>query len=117
MKLWVWLLRQLDCKKDIIRLLSFKIINVFLGVLFALWMRKTIDDIYVSSNRFVMNAIVFIVVILLQIIVSSINYYLIHRLEYSLEHKLKSMMMTTILNKDYSEVSNYHSGEIMNRYA
>ena len=117
MKLWVWLLRQLKCKKEMITLLMFKVINVFLGVVFALWMKKSIDDIFGSSNAYTMNAIVFVCIILTQVMVSSIIYYLSHRLEYSIEQKLKSMMFTTILNKDYSEVSNYHSGQLMNRYA
>ena len=106
MKLWVWLLRQLKCKKEMITLLMFKVINVFLGVVFALWMKKTIDDIFVSSNAYMINAFVFVVIILTQVVVSSIIYYLSHRLEYSIEQKLNSMMFTTILNKDYSEVSN-----------
>ena len=46
----LWLLEQLKCKKDISILLIFKVLNVILGVLFALWMKKTIDDIFVTSN-------------------------------------------------------------------
>ena len=113
----LWLLEQLKCKKDISILLIFKVLNVILGVLFALWMKKTIDDIFVTSNTFVLNAAIFIFIILTQVLSSSVVYYLTHRLEYSIEKKLKSMMFTTILNQEYDRVASYHSGEMMNRYA
>lgn len=117
MKLWFWLLQQLKCKKDIFVLLFFKCFNVILGVLFALWMKKTVDDIFVVPDNFKMNAIIFIGIIVLQIISGCVLYYLSHRLEYSVDKKLKSMMFTTILNTDYNDVSSCHSGVIMNRYS
>lgn len=113
----MWLLKELECKKDIIKLLVFKILNVILGVIFALWMKKIIDDVFVSSQLFFYNAIILIGIILIQIISSSIVYYLTHHLEYKIEKKMKSMFFMTILNKEYQKINDYHSGELMNRYA
>lgn len=113
----MWLLKELECKKDIIKLLVFKVLNVILGVGFALWMKKTIDDVFVSSQLFLYNAIILVIIILIQILTSSIVYYLTHHLEYNIEKKMKSMFFMTILNKEYQSVNEYHSGELMNRYA
>lgn len=117
MRLWLWLINKLKCKKQMTILIMFKVINVCLGLLFALWMKKTIDDIYVGSHLFAGNAFIFILIVLSQLGISAIIYYLTYQLELSIDKKLKSMMFTTVLNEDYQIVSSYHSGELMNRYS
>ncbi len=89
MKLWIYLLRKLECSQKLFVILFLKCLHIVLGICFALMMRRIIDESLLSHSSFVFNALIFIIIVLLQIIVSAIIYHMTHHLEIDIDQKLK----------------------------
>lgn len=117
MKVWLWLIKKTKCLKELCIILFFKLLSICLGITFALWMRRIIDHALIQDHTFLLNSLVFIIILLSQIFVGAVIYNLEHRLEIDIDKKLKSLMMKSLMKQDYHYISSYHSGELMNRYS
>lgn len=86
------------------------------SVMFALLLRSVIDSaIAHDKTLLIRNISLFISLILLQIILSSLIRYYNELSKASLENASKSRLFKQILNRDYSYISSIHSAEWMNR--
>lgn len=86
------------------------------SVMFALLLRSVIDSAIAHSKMLLIrNMSLFIGLILLQIIFSSLIRYYNELSKASLENTSKSRLFKQILNRDYSYISSIHSAEWMNR--
>lgn len=84
--------------------------------MFALLLRSVIDSaIAHDKTLLIRNISLFISLILLQIILSSLIRYYNELSKASLENASKARLFKQILNRDYSYISNTHSAEWMNR--
>ena len=84
--------------------------------MFALLLRSVIDSaIAHDKTLLIRNISLFISLILLQIILSSLIRYYNELSKASLENASKSRLFKQILNRDYSYISSIHSAEWMNR--
>ncbi len=93
-----------------------QIINGTTGVGYALFVRNIVDEA-VAKNKigFLMNALYFVLVVLLQILLFlTINRLTEYCKSYT-ENAFKESLFKGILENDFSYISSVHSGEWMNR--
>ena len=97
-------------------LIIVQILQGLSSVMFALLLRSVIDSaIAHDKTLLIRNTSLFISLILLQIILSSLIRYYNELSKASLENTSKSRLFEQILNRDYSYISSIHSAEWMNR--
>ena len=97
-------------------LIVVQILQGLSSVVFALLLRSVIDSaIAHDKTLLIRNISLFISLILLQIILSSLIRYYNELSKASLENASKSRLFKQILNRDYSYISSVHSAEWMNR--
>ena len=97
-------------------LIIVQILQGLSSVMFALLLRSVIDSaIAHDKTLLIRNISLFISLILLQIILSSLIRYYNELSKASLENSSKSRLFKQILNRDYSYISSIHSAEWMNR--
>lgn len=97
-------------------LMIVQILQGLSSVAFALLLRSVIDSaIAQDKTLLIRNIFLFISLILLQIILSSLIRYYNELSKASLENTSKSRLFKQILNRDYSYISSVHSAEWMNR--
>ena len=97
-------------------LIIVQILQGLSSVTFALLLRSVIDSaIAHDKTLLIRNISLFISLILLQIILSSLIRYYKELSKASLENASKSRLFKQILNRDYSYISSIHSAEWMNR--
>ena len=86
------------------------------AVVFALACRGIIDHAVAGELAGLMRyAVILSAVILVQLVLRFLNNNLQEHLRARLEVKIKSRVFAAVLNKKYQSVSEYHSGEILNR--
>ena len=86
------------------------------GVLYALILRSMIDAAINShTNEFRYYTTLFIVFVVLQILVRAIERFAVEYTRSSLENTYKNKLFSTLLTKDFSDVTKIHSGEWINR--
>lgn len=86
------------------------------GVVYALLLRSGIDSASEKDSRgFILSLVSVIILVLIQILLRAVVRWLEEHSRSSIENILKSRLFETLLRKDYSEVTNIHSGEWMNR--
>ena len=102
-------------KKYIIVLSIINVIRSFLLVLQAIYSKYLIDDVTHGRN-FLTSAIIFIILIALNIIFN-ISYLAIkNRFSLAIEVGMKQEIYNALIKKDYNEAKKFHSGEITNIY-
>ena len=86
------------------------------GVLYALLLRNGIDSASEKNMKgFVIALLSAVILVLFQILLRTAVRWLEEYSRSSIENILKSRLFETLLKKDYSQVTNIHSGEWMNR--
>lgn len=97
-------------------LIIVQILQGLSSVAFALLLRSVIDSAIAHSKTLLFrNLSLFIGLILLQIIFSSLIRYYNELSKANLENTSKARLFKQLLNRDYSYISNTHSAEWMNR--
>ncbi len=92
--------------------------NVLLSVctvVFALVSKDVIDLAASGDTRLLASCVRIAVIILIEIILKVINSRMMVSFGGKLEMRLREKIFLTVLGKNWSEVSAYHSGEIVNR--
>ncbi len=112
-----WVIKKSNCMKSIVFTIFFKLVQVVISVAFALCMMNTIDIALANHDKFVIQAIVLILLVLTNMIIKALCYYIENKNEVMIEARLKDTLFSSIVNEDYRTISKYHSGELMNRYA
>lgn len=112
-----WLISAL--KKETHGIILLTVLNSMISasaVMFALDMRKVIDSA-VSHNKpdFKLYTIILGAIIVFQIIVRAICRRINEKTKSSIENILKKRAYETILTRDFSALSSYHTGELQNR--
>ena len=68
-----------------------------------------------NKNRLIYYAVLFFSVIVLQIITVVLSKKLVFIVQTKLEMSIRATLFKDMLNKDFSAITAYHSGELMNR--
>ena len=113
----LWIAKVSGKGKLLVVILSIlQIINGTTGVGYALFVRNIVDEA-VAKNKtgFLLNALYFVLVVLLQILLFLIINRLTEYCKSYTENAFKERLFKGILENDFSYISSVHSGEWMNR--
>lgn len=106
-------------KKEAFRLISVTVLNAlgaFLGVYLALVMRNVINVAVEGNGSEVKRwAITLVAVVLAEIIMFIISRILATQMSARLEIAFRESVFSKLLRKEYSALSDFHSGEVQNR--
>lgn len=87
-----------------------------LGIAFALLSQTTVNNAVAGDmSALIVFAILLACVGLLQVILRAVNAYCTERVSARVENGYRERMFNYILDRDFSQLSKYHSGELMNR--
>ena len=112
-----WILKRIRKRiPTIVLVVVLCIVNALLGVSFALGSRGVIDGAISGDKQTFLRACMVQLAIILGILTTlTINRHLKERLIMDLERDWKRQLLGGLLHGDYSGVSQYHSGELLNR--
>jgi ATP-binding cassette subfamily B protein len=86
------------------------------GILFALAARSVIDEAASGAgSALIMKEIALFIVIVLQFLLRILSRVLSVRIQSSLETGYRATLLQQLLSKEYVNVTQYHSGELINR--
>ena len=112
-----WIFKHM--KKQIVSIVILVLlysVTAVLGVVLSLLSKNLIDSAILKSYDSVVDFTVYIVILISsQILISVLCKVLIFNINTKMEIYLKSDLYSKILNKKYSSILEYHSGELMNR--
>lgn len=113
-----WIARV--CKKElfnIIILLITQITNAVLTIVYANFSKNIMNAATEehSLDRVIYFAVLFFCLITFQLLLSLFSRSVTERARCKIEWILKQYMLRTIMKKDYSMISEYHTGELQNR--
>lgn len=113
-----WIARV--CKKElfnIIILLITQITNAVLTIVYANFSKNIMNAATEehSLDRVIYFAVLFFCLITFQLLLSLFSKSVTERARCKIEWILKQYMLRTIMKKDYSKISEYHTGELQNR--
>lgn len=113
----LWIYR--NTKKQfwpVILLVVLSAIAASIGTVTALLSRSAIDfAIDKQMDRFIFYAILLATIFIAHVFINAFCKYLLERCRSKIEISLKQKLFSAILNKNYSKISGYHSGELLNR--
>lgn len=93
------------------------IISALLYVYLADLSKRIIDFADIKSNHtFAIAAAMIFAVIIIHIAIDSINHILLTDISTNMNISLKNYMFTKLMKKKYADISEYHSGELLNRF-
>lgn len=89
-----------------------------ISFIFMAFLSKNVLEIAQNerSGNFSQYAIIFAIIVLLQVVLSSINSILKTYISGKLTISIRENLFSVMLHKKYSDVSKYHSGDILNRF-
>ena len=101
---------------SIIILMVFSAINSVAGVVFALVSQHTIDSAVDGNMKLlIIFAVLLAVVGVAQILLRALSNYWTEKVSALVENGYRSRMFDYILDRDFQQLSAYHSGDLMNR--
>lgn len=117
MKTLKWILHTLGNRKWMIVVLAvLRSAQAVCGIVFALLMRRGIDSaVSGDMTAFRHSVILLLGMIFLQLALYAVHGYLEEDTRASVENRLRQKVFHGILEKEYREVTGYHTGELMNR--
>lgn len=117
MKTLKWILHTLGNKKWMIVLLAvLRSTQAVCGIAFALLMRRGIDSaVSGEMTTFRHSVIALVGMIVLQMVLYAAHRYLEEDTRAAVENRFRQKVFRGILEKEYKEVTGYHTGELMNR--
>lgn len=100
----------------IILLTIFNMLFALFAVAFSICCKEIIDGASEKSkNKIIIFALVFLGIILVQFTLKIIISYIYEITKSKLLKENRQRLLSSVLNKEYSNVSKYHSGEVLNR--
>lgn len=92
------------------------ILGSYLGVIFALAMQNVIDSAVAGTMQKLFQACLSLGgIILIRVICNTFSFHLTERLDADFDRDFKKNIIHKILHSEYSEISGYHSGDLVNR--
>lgn len=113
-----WMLRTFDKERWQVAVLIFaNTVNAVLTVLYAGFSERIINAAAEdhSVEKVIYNTIAFLILIMVQLALNLVSRSFSERCKARIEVTLRGHILNTVLRKDYSGVTKYHTGEIQNR--
>ncbi len=102
--------------KNVLLLVVISAANTLLTLRNAVYLRTLVDSA-ADKNRdvFIHTIIMMIIIMVIQIILQTLSTYWTNRTSFSIQTGLQKRLFDTLITKDFSRVTEKHSGEWMNR--
>lgn len=113
-----WMLSTFNKENwQVVVLIFANAINAVLTVLYANFSERIINAAteYHSFEKVIHNTISFLILIMVQLILHLISRSFSERCKARIEVTLRAHILNSVMHKDYSGVTKYHTGEIQNR--
>ena len=113
-----WMLGTFDKERWQVLILIFaNAVNAVLTVLYAGFSERIINAAAEdrSIEKLIYNTIAFLILIMVQLALNLVSRSFAERCKARIEVTLRSHILNTVMRKDYSQVTKYHTGEIQNR--
>lgn len=93
-----------------------RVVMTFLSVVFAMLSKDVVDAAIIKNKEeFFLSAAMLVSIILIQIIIKFFGNLLEEKIRLKLEIGFKSRLYSNILSKDYANITEYHSGDLLTR--
>lgn len=97
-------------------LMGSNIVAAYAAILFSLSMRTVIDSATGgTATSFYKACVILGSIVIIRIVCNTASLHLMERLNADLDRDFKKSIIHTILHSTYSEISGYHSGDLVNR--
>ena len=97
-------------------LMGSNIIAAYAAILFSLSMREVIDSASDGATAaFIKACTILGMIIIIRVVCNTASLHLLERLNADLDRDFKKSIIHKILHSEYSEISGYHSGDLVNR--
>ncbi len=97
-------------------LLFFCVVTSFISVSLAILIRGIVNSAIAGNyDKLVQYSIITVSTVIIYFVIVLINNYLKESIRYKIEIKLKQDLFDAVLKKEYSSITAYHSGDILNR--
>ena len=112
-----WLFTQVRSKlPSLCVLIGSNILAAYLGTVFAVAIQEVIDSATGGDiRRMVRRCVILAAIILVRVLCSGISIHLNEMIRADLDRSMKKSIMRKILHADFSRISGYHSGDLVNR--
>lgn len=100
----------------LVLLMASNIIAAYAAILFSLSMREVIDSASGGAAAVFIKACTILgMIIIIRVVCNTASLHLLERLNADLDRDFKKSIIHKILHSEYSEISGYHSGDLVNR--
>lgn len=112
-----WIFKRIRRRIPAMGLLTIcNIISAYLSVRFAFVTRELIDGATsVNYGRIVNACITLVIFVAARTVLSVLGIHISEKLSYDMERDFKQNVFHTVLNGDYSGITKYHTGDLINR--
>lgn len=113
-----WMLGTFDKERwQVLILIVANTINAVLTVMYADFSKRIINAASEdhSLEKVIYNTVAFLILIMFQLILNLLSRSFAERCKARIEVTLRAHILNTVMRKDYSGVTKYHTGEIQNR--
>ncbi len=113
----VWLFSQIRHRIPSLLLLMFSgAFSAYLGVIFSVATKDVIDNAVSGTFEALIRSAIFLaILILMRIVFNALSLHLNERLTADFDKDFKRNIMHKIFRSDFSEISKFHSGELVHR--
>jgi len=113
----LWLFRQIRRRiPKLMILMCANMLSAWLSVIFAVAIQEVIDAaVSGTANAIVRCCVILGSIILIRVLCTALSLHLNELLRADMDRDLKQNIIRKILHSDYSEISRYHSSDLVNR--
>lgn len=112
-----WLFSQIRGRlPSLFVLVGSNVLGAYLGVVFAVAIQEVIDSATGGHiDRLIQRCIILAAIIVVQVCCNGLSIHLTEMIRANLDRDMKKNIIHKILHSDFSQISGYHSGDLVNR--
>lgn len=112
-----WLFSQIRRRiPSLLVLMGSNMLGAYLGAIFAVSIQKIIDSaVNGDLNGMIRQCVILSAIILIRVVCSALSIHLSEMIRANLDRDMKQSIIHKILHSEFSQISQYHSGDLVNR--
>lgn len=101
---------------SLVFLIGANVLGAYLGAVFAVAIQEVIDSASAGSpERMIRRCVILAAIIVIRVLCNGLSIHYNERIRADMDRSMKKSIMHKILHSEYSEISRYHSGDLVNR--
>ena len=112
-----WLCSQFRSKlSSLTFLIGANVLGAYLGTVFAVAIQEVIDSATGGNiERMIRRCFILAAIIMIRVLCNGLSIHFNEMIRADLDRSMKKNIMRKILHSEFSEISRYHSGDLVNR--